>query len=94
MQMMNHNQMMMKAGDITPPELDPETRNIQAAVEENNLARFLSFNLTRMEILSLRFRHSLNVVQGAAYFGSEKILLYLKELFKDDEQAKSDLVHY
>lgn len=84
----------MKTGDVTTPELDQETRNFQAAVEENNLARFLQFNLSKIEILSLRFRHSLNIVQGAAYFGSEKILLYLKELFKDDDQAKSDLVMY
>jgi hypothetical protein len=62
-----------------------EMRNMQLAVEENNLQKFLAFNLTKMEILTLRFNHSLNIMQAACYFGAEKIIKYLKEVFKDDE---------
>jgi hypothetical protein len=73
---------------------DEEMRNLQLAIEENNLKKFLSFNLTKLEILSMRFKHSLNILQACSYFGSENIIKYLKELFIDDEQGKEDLVEY
>jgi hypothetical protein len=41
---------------------DEEMRNMQLAVEENNLQKFLSFNMSKMEILTMRFNHSLNIM--------------------------------
>ena len=58
---------------------------MQLAVEENNLQKFLSFNLTKMDILTMRFNHSLNIMQAACYFGAERIIKYLKDVFKNDE---------
>lgn len=37
-------------------------RTLQLAVEENNLKRFLSVPLSKLELLNLRFKHSLNVL--------------------------------
>lgn len=69
-------------------------RKLQLSVEENNLQYFMSFNFTRGELLMLRFRHSLNVLQAGSYFGAEKILKYLKEAFKEDEAGREELAHY
>lgn len=42
----------------------------------------------------LRLKHSLNILQSVSYFGAEKILKYLREVFKDDDNSKKDLVNY
>ena len=44
--------------------------------------------------MALRFKHSLNIIQAVCYFNAERILKYIKELFRDDSDAKRDLVNY
>ena len=69
-------------------------KSLQFAVEENNLQGFLQFGLRKEDILCLRFKHSLNILQAVSYFGAEKILKYIKEVFKEDSEARDDLVMY
>jgi Ankyrin repeats (3 copies) len=71
-----------------------EMKAAQMAVEENNLAQLVGMNYSRVELASLRFKHSLNILQAASYFGAEKILKYLRDLLKDEEQIKKDLAEY
>jgi hypothetical protein len=75
-------------------EFDQELARLQQAIEENNLQQFLSLGLTRDQLLHSRLKHSLNVLQAVCYYNSERIMKYLVQIFKDDAEAKSDLVRY
>lgn len=69
-------------------------QQIQQAVEDNNLKKFHDFSLTREDLLGMRLKHNLNILQATAYFGAELILKYLTKFFIVDEDAKKELVEY
>lgn len=47
---------------------------VQTAIEEGNLKKFLDFQLTKDDLLNIKLKHTLNVLQAVSYFGAEKIL--------------------
>jgi hypothetical protein len=67
---------------------------VQAAIEEGNLQKFLDFKLSKDDLLNIKLKHSLNVLQAVSYFGAEKILKYLTKIFIDDEAGRNELVSY
>jgi hypothetical protein len=67
---------------------------VQTAIEEGNLQKFLDFKLTKDDLLNIKLKHSLNVLQAVSYFGAEKILKYLTKIFIDDEAGRKELVTY
>lgn len=58
------------------------------------MTKFLEYKLTREDLLGIRLKHSLNILQAVCYYGAEKILKYLKKEFQDDEPGKAVLKDY
>jgi hypothetical protein len=69
-------------------------QNIQKAVEEDNLKAFSEFKLSIEDLLGLRLKHNLNILQATSYFGAEVILKYLANFLILDEEAKKELIDY
>lgn len=67
---------------------------MQTAIEEGNLQKFLDYQLTKDDLLNIKLKHNLNVLQAVSYFGAEKILKYLTKIFIDDEAGRKELVSY
>lgn len=67
---------------------------MQTAIEEGNLQKFIDYQLTKDDLLNIKLKHNLNVLQAVSYFGAEKILKYLTKIFIDDEAGRKELVSY
>lgn len=64
--------------------LDGEMRILQKALEENNSMLFIQLTLKPEEVVTMRFKHSMNMLQAASYFSADNIVRYLRDLFKND----------
>ena len=64
------------------------------AVEENNAILFISFKFLPQELLALRFKHQMNVLQAACYFSSENIVKYLRDSFIKFPDLMRQLVEF
>lgn len=58
------------------------------------MQKFLDYQLTKDDLLNIKLKHNLNVLQAVSYFGAEKILKYLTKIFIDDEAGRKELVSY
>ena len=61
---------------------------VQTAIEEGNLQKFLEYQLTKDDLLNIKLKHNLNVLQAVSYFGAERILKYLTKIFIDDDAGR------
>ena len=50
--------------------------------------------LSPVEVSSLRFNNSMNILQAACFFSSENIVKYLKDLLKKEDTIKKALSYY
>ncbi len=57
---------------------------LQKAIEESNHMLMIQLRLKPKELLNLRFKHSMNILQAACYFSSESIVTYLRDTFCND----------
>ena len=69
-------------------------QNIQKAVEEDNLKAFSELKFSNEDLLGLRLKHNLNILQATSYFGAEVILKYLANFLILDDETKKELVEY
>ena len=58
------------------------------------MKKFQEFNLSCEDLLGMRLKHNLNILQATSYFGAELILKYLTKFFIVDEEAKKELIEY
>jgi hypothetical protein len=55
---------------------------------------FSEFKLSNEDLLGLRLKHNLNILQATSYFGSEVILKYLSNFLVLDDETKKELIEY
>jgi hypothetical protein len=55
---------------------------------------FSEFKLSNEDILGLRLKHNLNILQATSYFGAEVILKYLANYLILDDETKKELIEY
>lgn len=46
------------------------------------------------ELLSLRFKHQMNILQAACYFSAEGVVIYLRDMFGGDSKGMLELTEY
>jgi hypothetical protein len=54
----------------------------------------LAFNLTKHDVASLKLFLSLNILQAISFYNAESILIWLRDLLKDDPEIKEQLTTY
>ncbi len=55
---------------------------------------FSEFKLSCEDLLGLRLKHNLNILQATSYFGAEVILKYLTNFLILEENVKKELIEY
>lgn len=63
---------------------EKELMILQKAIEEGNHVLLRQLKLKTKELLSLRFKHSMNILQAACYFSAEGVVTYLRDVFAGD----------
>ena len=73
---------------------EKELNVLQKAIEDSNHMLLIQLKLKPKELLTLRFKHSMNILQAACYFSSESVVTYLRDVFAKDPKSMSELIEY
>jgi len=69
--------------NISSPGLEKEMLILQKALEDNNAVLFIQLRLKPEEVVTMLFKHKMNMLQAACYFSAESVVRYLKDVFKN-----------
>jgi hypothetical protein len=75
-------------------EVSPSIQKWQVAIETNNPRVFQNSYLSTPQLLALRLKHSMNVLQAAAYYSAENVINYLLDKLRKSPNEMKELVEY